>query len=48
MNIHRIYPKIAVAMHIWETDRKEFKKKVETNSKVKMVLLTEGEEFQLV
>ena len=42
-----IKPKIAMAMHNWETDRKEFKKKVEANSKIKVVLLKEGEEYTL-
>jgi L-ascorbate metabolism protein UlaG (beta-lactamase superfamily) len=43
-----IGPRTAMAMHTWETDRKEFKEKAETNSKVKVVLLQEGEEFQLI
>jgi L-ascorbate metabolism protein UlaG (beta-lactamase superfamily) len=42
-----IKPKIAMAMHMWETDREEFKKKVEANSKTKVVLLQEGEEYKL-
>jgi len=42
-----INPKIAIAMHNWETDRKEFKKKVEANSNTKVVLLQEGEEYSL-
>jgi len=40
-------PKIAMAMHNWEEDREEFKRKVEANSKTKVVLLQEGEEYQL-
>lgn len=42
-----IKPEIAMAMHNWETDREEFKKKVESKSRVKVVLLHEGEELKL-
>lgn len=42
-----INPKIAMAMHTWDKDREEFKKKVEAHSKTKVVLLTEGEEYRL-
>jgi len=42
-----INPKTAMAMHTWEKDREEFKNKVEVNSKIKVVLLQEGEEYQL-
>jgi L-ascorbate metabolism protein UlaG (beta-lactamase superfamily) len=42
-----INPRIAMAMHTWENDRGEFKTKVEANSKTKVVLLQEGEEYQL-
>jgi len=42
-----IKPKIAMAMHTWEKDREEFKKKVEANSETEVVLLQEGEEYQL-
>jgi L-ascorbate metabolism protein UlaG (beta-lactamase superfamily) len=42
-----IGPKIAMAMHTWEKDREEFKEKVEANSTTKVVLLQEGEEYQL-
>ena len=42
-----IKPKIAMAMHTWEKDREEFKKKVEANSETDVVLLQEGEEYQL-
>ena len=40
-------PKIAMAMHTWESDRQEFKTKTEANSRTKVVLLQEGEEYQL-
>ena len=42
-----INPKIAMAMHTWEKDREEYKRKVEANSRTKVVLLQEGEEYKL-
>ncbi len=42
-----INPKTAMAMHTWEKDREEFKKKVEANSETEVVLLQEGEKYQL-
>lgn len=42
-----IKPKTAMAMHTWDTDCEEFKRKVEANSKTEVVLLKEGEEYQL-
>ena len=42
-----INPKTAMAMHAWETDREEFRKKVEANSNTQVVLLQEGEECEL-
>jgi L-ascorbate metabolism protein UlaG (beta-lactamase superfamily) len=42
-----IDPKTAMAMHTWEKDREEFKKKTEANSKTEVVLLREGEEYQM-
>ena len=42
-----IAPKIVAPMHRWDTDPQEFKKKVEAGSKVKVVLLDKGEEFQV-
>jgi L-ascorbate metabolism protein UlaG (beta-lactamase superfamily) len=42
-----IGPKTAMAMHNWETNREEFKKKVEANSRIKVVLLQEGKEYLL-
>jgi L-ascorbate metabolism protein UlaG (beta-lactamase superfamily) len=41
-----INPKAAIPMHRWSTDPEEFRKKVETDSNVKVVLLREGEEYQ--
>jgi len=42
-----ISPKIVMPMHTWEKDREEFKRKVEANSRIQVVLLQEGEEFKL-
>lgn len=42
-----INPKIVMAMHCWETDREEFKRRVEARSSVKVMLLQEGDEYQL-
>jgi len=42
-----INPKFALSMHRWDTDPKEFKEKAEAKSKVKVVQLKEGEEFNL-
>jgi L-ascorbate metabolism protein UlaG (beta-lactamase superfamily) len=42
-----INPKIVIPMHRWETNPEEFRKKVEANSNIKVMILQEGEEFQL-
>ena len=42
-----INPKIVIPMHRWDTNPEEFKKKVEANSNIKVMVLREGEEFQL-
>jgi L-ascorbate metabolism protein UlaG (beta-lactamase superfamily) len=42
-----IKPKAAMPMHTWETDRGEFKTKVEAKSKIKVILPREGEDYQL-
>jgi L-ascorbate metabolism protein UlaG (beta-lactamase superfamily) len=42
-----IGPKTAIAMHTWEKDREEFKKKTEAKSRTEVVLLQEGEEHRL-
>jgi hypothetical protein len=34
-------------MHRWDTNPEEFKKKVEANSNIKVMVLQEDEEFQL-
>jgi hypothetical protein len=35
-------------MHRWDTDPEEFRKKVEANSNIQVVVLSKGEEFQVV
>jgi L-ascorbate metabolism protein UlaG (beta-lactamase superfamily) len=42
-----INPKFVMPMHRWDTDPQKFKQKVEAESKVKVVLLEEGEEFSI-
>jgi L-ascorbate metabolism protein UlaG (beta-lactamase superfamily) len=42
-----INPKIVVPMHRWDTNPEEFKKKVEANSNIRVVMLREGEEYQV-
>lgn len=42
-----IKPKIAMAMHTWDSDRAEFRRKTESNSRIKVILLQEGEEYDL-
>ena len=42
-----INPKVVIPMHSWDTEQKEFKKKVEAESDIKVVLLEKGEEFKL-
>ena len=42
-----INPKFVLPMHRWDTDPQEFKERVEAKSKVKVVLLKEGEEFKI-
>ena len=40
-------PKFVVPMHRWDTDPQEFKEKVEAKSKAEVMLLKEGEEFEI-
>jgi len=42
-----INPKIVIPMHRWDTNPEEFKKKVETSSNVKVVILQEGREYKV-
>ena len=43
---HTIKPKTAMAMHTWEKDHNEFKKKVETKSETEVVLFAGGQEYK--
>lgn len=42
-----INPEAVIPMHQWDTNREEFRKKVEANSKIKVIVLEKGEEYQL-
>jgi L-ascorbate metabolism protein UlaG (beta-lactamase superfamily) len=42
-----IGPRVAMAMHSWETDRTQFKSIIESGSKVRVALLAVGEEYEL-
>jgi L-ascorbate metabolism protein UlaG (beta-lactamase superfamily) len=42
-----VNPKIAVPVHIWDTDPEEYKKKVEAASGVKVMILKPGDTFDL-
>jgi len=42
-----INPKVAVPMHRWDMDPQEFKQKVEANSNITVLVLREGEEYQV-
>jgi L-ascorbate metabolism protein UlaG (beta-lactamase superfamily) len=42
-----IDPKTVIPMHRWNTDPEEFKKKVEANSKINVIILRESEEYQI-
>jgi L-ascorbate metabolism protein UlaG (beta-lactamase superfamily) len=42
-----IKPKVAIPMHTWEKDMKEFKERVETNSDTKVAVLELDEEFHI-
>jgi L-ascorbate metabolism protein UlaG (beta-lactamase superfamily) len=42
-----IHPKVAIPMHRWDTDPEEFKRKVEAESNIKVMVLQEGEEYQV-
>ncbi len=41
-----IDPRVVIPMHHWDTNREEFRKKVEANSKIKVMVLGKGEEYQ--
>lgn len=42
-----INPKVVIPMHRWDTNPEELKKQVEANSKIKVLLSKEGEEYQI-
>lgn len=42
-----ISPEIAIPMHRWDTDPKEFKKRVEASSDIDVVVLRKDEEYQV-
>jgi len=42
-----INPKVAIPMHRWNTNPEEFRKQVEADSSIKVILLGEGEEHQI-
>ncbi|MBS7654799.1 MBL fold metallo-hydrolase [Candidatus Bathyarchaeota archaeon] len=41
-----INPEVAIPMHRWDTDPEEFRRKVESSSKIKVVLLKPGEKYE--
>jgi L-ascorbate metabolism protein UlaG (beta-lactamase superfamily) len=42
-----INPKVVIPMHRWDTSPEELKKRVEANSKIKVLLLNEGQEYRV-
>jgi L-ascorbate metabolism protein UlaG (beta-lactamase superfamily) len=42
-----INPNVAIPMHRWDTRPQDFKSAVEANSKVKILILNEGEEYRI-
>jgi L-ascorbate metabolism protein UlaG (beta-lactamase superfamily) len=42
-----INPKVVIPMHRWDTRPEDFKSAVEANSKVKVLILNEGEEYRI-
>jgi len=42
-----MHPKVAIPMHIWDSNPGEFKRMVETESDVKVVVLRPGESYEL-
>lgn len=42
-----IHPETVIPIHRWDTDPEEFKKKVKAESKINVVLLDEGQEYQV-
>ncbi len=42
-----INPEVVLSMHRWDTDPEEFREKVEANSAIQVVILQEGEEYEV-
>ncbi len=42
-----IQPRILISMHRWDTDPRHFKSQVEAKSNIKVLLMTEGDEYRL-
>jgi L-ascorbate metabolism protein UlaG (beta-lactamase superfamily) len=42
-----INPTVAIPMHRWDTNPEEFRKRVETESDIRVVLLEEGQEYKV-
>ncbi len=42
-----INPTVAIPMHRWDTNPEQFRKRVETESDIRVVLLKEGQEFKV-
>lgn len=42
-----IKPKVAIPMHMWDTDPEGFKNEVEGKSSIKVVILKKGEEYRI-
>lgn len=42
-----INPEVVIPMHRWDTDPEEFKRKVEADSNIKVVILKEAEEYKV-
>ncbi|MEM1582706.1 MAG: MBL fold metallo-hydrolase [Candidatus Bathyarchaeia archaeon] len=42
-----INPEVVIPMHRWDTNPEEFKRKVESSSKIKVVLLKPGEKYEI-
>ncbi|MBU7001727.1 MAG: MBL fold metallo-hydrolase, partial [Theionarchaea archaeon] len=43
-----INPEVVLSMHRWDTDPEVFKQHVEANSGVKVVILHEGESYEVI
>jgi L-ascorbate metabolism protein UlaG (beta-lactamase superfamily) len=43
-----VNPEVVIPMHRWNTNPQELKEKVEAKSNIQVVVLSKGEEFQVV